>query len=50
MQTYLGITNRGHFRATYLKPLLDSGRLRMTLPDKPSSHHQKYVAAEVSES
>jgi ATP-dependent DNA helicase RecG len=43
MQTYLGISNRGHFRTAYLKPLLDAGKLQMTLPDKPSSHNQKYV-------
>lgn len=43
IQTYLGISNRGHLRTAYLKPLLDSGKLKMTLPDKPSSHNQKYV-------
>ena len=45
MQMHLGISNRGHFRTAYLKPLLDSGKLKMTLPDKPSSHHQKYIKA-----
>ena len=45
LQTYLGISNRGHFRTAYLKPLLDSERLKMTLPDKPSSHYQKYIKA-----
>jgi ATP-dependent DNA helicase RecG len=45
MMTFLGITNRGHFRNAYLKPLLQSGELKMTLPDKPSSHNQKYVKA-----
>ena len=43
MQTHLGVSNRGHFRTAYLKPLLDSGKLKMTLPDKPSSHNQKYI-------
>ncbi|MDR2712608.1 MAG: putative DNA binding domain-containing protein [Clostridiales bacterium] len=43
MQAYLRITNRGHFRTAYLKPLLDTGKLKMTLPDKPSSHNQKYI-------
>ena len=42
---FLGIVNRGHFRTSYLKPLLESGQLRMTLPDKQSSRNQKYVNA-----
>lgn len=45
MQPYLGISNRGHFRTAYLKPLLDLGTLKMTLLDKSSSHNQKYVKA-----
>ena len=28
----------------YVKPLVSSGRLRMTIPDKPSSCSQKYIA------
>jgi ATP-dependent DNA helicase RecG len=43
MQEHLGITNRGHFRTTILKPLLDAGKLSMTIPDKPNSRNQKYV-------
>ena len=43
MQEYLGITNRGHFRTNILKPLLESGHLKMTIPDKPNSRNQKYV-------
>ena len=43
MQQYIGITNRGHFRTSILKPLLDSGELLMTLPDKPNSRNQKYI-------
>jgi ATP-dependent DNA helicase RecG len=45
MMAYLGLTNRGYFRSAYIKPLLDSGELKMTLPDKPSSHNQKYIKA-----
>ena len=45
MQTFLGITNRGHFRTAMLKPLLESGELKMALPDKPSSHNQRYIKA-----
>jgi ATP-dependent DNA helicase RecG len=44
MQQYIGIANREHFRKSILKPLLESGRLRMTIPDKPNSRNQKYVA------
>lgn len=45
MQSYIGINNRAYFRKTFLKPLLESGRIKMTLPDKPSSRNQKYVKA-----
>lgn len=43
MMAYLGLVNRDHFRKNYLKPLLDSGKIKMTIPDKPKSKNQKYV-------
>ena len=43
MQTYLHISNRSHFSKVYLKPLLNAGKLEMTLPDKPKSKNQKYI-------
>lgn len=43
MQLHIGIMNREHFRKAYLKPLLESGRIKMTIPDKPNSKNQKYV-------
>lgn len=46
MQTFLGISNRSHFAKYYLKPLLESGQLRMTIPDKPKSKYQRYIAFE----
>ncbi|MCL2079669.1 MAG: putative DNA binding domain-containing protein [Oscillospiraceae bacterium] len=46
MQQFVGIATREYFRKAILKPLLDSGQLIMTLPDKPKSRHQKYVRAE----
>ena len=46
MQASIGIEHREYFRKAFLKPLLESGKLQMTFPDKPSSPNQKYVAAE----
>ena len=43
MQAHIGIANREYFRKAILKPLLASGRLKMTIPDKPSSKNQKYI-------
>jgi ATP-dependent DNA helicase RecG len=45
MQTHIGIANREHFRKAILKPLLGSGELKMTIPDKPNSRNQRYVKA-----
>jgi ATP-dependent DNA helicase RecG len=45
IQQFTGLYDRGHFRKTILNPLLESGRLRMTIPDKPNSRNQRYVKA-----
>lgn len=42
----LGIKDRKYFRTTILQGLLDSGALKMTLPNKPRSINQKYVTRE----
>lgn len=42
IQDFCGIAGRKKFNATYLKPLLESGKLAMTIPDKPTSRNQKY--------
>ena len=44
MMDYMGLVNRKHFIERYLKPLLSTGKLAMTIPDKPSSKNQKYIA------
>ena len=41
---HLGLVDQKHFRERYLKPMVGSGKLRMTIPDKPKSKNQKYVA------
>lgn len=43
IQSFVGIAHREHFRAKILKPLLESGKLSMTIPDKPNSKNQRYV-------
>ncbi|NIA13656.1 MAG: DUF4062 domain-containing protein [Nitrospiraceae bacterium] len=42
----LGRTNRTKFRDQVLKPLLDAGLVKMTIPDKPRSSKQKYLITE----
>lgn len=46
MQEFSGVSGRKAFAAKYLKPLLESGKLVMTVPDKPNSKNQRYVKAE----
>ena len=46
MQAHIGIEHREYFRKAFLKPLLESGRLQMTIPDKPNSSNQKYIAVQ----
>ena len=45
MQAFCQLAGRNSFSKVYLKPLLESGQLRMTIPEKPNSRNQKYVAA-----
>ena len=42
LQDILGISNRSHFVQAYLGPALKAGLIEMTLPDKPTSRHQRY--------
>ena len=45
MQEFIGITSREHFRKNVLKPLLETGKIKMTFPNKPNSKNQKYIKA-----
>lgn len=40
---YCGYKDRRRFADRYIKPLLESGALEMTIPDKPKSSKQMYV-------
>ena len=43
IQEYLGITSERYVRQMLIYPLLESGALVRTIPDKPKSPKQKYV-------
>ena len=42
IQAELKLKDRPHFIKSYLKPALAAGVIEMTLPDKPTSRHQRY--------
>jgi Fic family protein len=39
----VGIKSRASFKKNYLDPLLQSGMIEMTIPDKPMSRNQRYI-------
>lgn len=43
---YCGYKNTKNFTQIYLRPLMESGQLQMTIPDKPRSRNQKYVTVQ----
>jgi ATP-dependent DNA helicase RecG len=43
IQNYVKIKNREYFRKIILNPLVKSGKLLLTMIDKPRSKNQKYV-------
>lgn len=45
----LGWKHRTKFKDKFIKPLIEQGKLRMTIPDKPQSSKQKYVAINKAE-
>ena len=42
----LGVTNRGYFKEHHLDPLIESGIVEMTNPEKPRASNQQYVITE----
>ena len=44
-QQFCEISSREYFRKNILAPLVKSGRLKRTIPDKPNSSKQKYIRA-----
>ena len=42
----LGVTNRGYFKKHHLDPLIKSGIVAMTNPEKPRASNQQYVITE----
>ena len=41
--SFVGYKNLTYFTRKYLKPLILSGQLKMTVPNKPNSKNQKYI-------
>lgn len=44
IQEHLEFKNREYFRKEILNPLLNQGSLIQTIPDKPKSPNQRYIA------
>lgn len=42
IQAGLELKDRHHFIESYLNPALGAGLIEMTLPDKPTSRHERY--------
>ncbi len=42
LQSVADIAHREHFRKFYVEPMVESGWLERTIPDKPTSRFQKY--------
>lgn len=43
MQEFCGIKTAEYFRKHIIKPMLQNGLIKQTIPDKPNSRNQKYV-------
>ncbi|MEA2014024.1 MAG: ATP-binding protein [Thermodesulfobacteriota bacterium] len=44
IQSFLHLKNRDYFRKKILNPLIKEGKLALTIPDKPKSPKQRYIA------
>ena len=44
IQDYCGLVSRRSFNENHLKPMLEAGILKMTIPDKPNSKNQRYYS------
>jgi hypothetical protein len=42
MQNFMNLADREYFRNNILKPLIDNGKIKLTIPEKPNSPEQKY--------
>ena len=49
MQKFMGLTGRRNFSEKYIKPLLNAGKIEMTIPDKPNSKNQKYKKVNIKD-
>ena len=43
IMSYLGLKDRRNFYLKYMKPLLTSEKLKMTIPNRPNAKNQKYI-------
>lgn len=43
IMAYIGLNDRRNFYLKYMRPLLYSGKLQMTIPDKPNTKNQRYI-------
>lgn len=43
LQKFCKISSREYFRTKILNPLINAGKVQLTIPDKPTSSKQKYV-------
>ena len=44
IQDYCGLVSRRSFNENHLKPMLEAGILKITIPDKPNSKNQRYYS------
>lgn len=43
LQEFCGYKSRDYFRSKIFLPLINAGKIEMTIPDKPQSSKQRYV-------